>query len=337
MKAAVLVLASGAVVAAACGESDDGGVVDAAAAVDGIAACPTGGPWADAPPVLLGPTQETAAVALDGRVHVIGGFNPELGVVRAVQIFDTGSCAWSLGPELPRPLHHANAAVVDGKVYVLGGLEGLSFEATGSVWVWDPAVPGEQWTERASMPPGTERGSAVVGVIDGTVILAGGFRGATAVADVSAYDPVMDRWDALVGLPRARDHACGGVVDGKLFVTGGRQGTIETIAGDVFEYAPGGDWIERTPMPTPRGGTGCGVIDDRIIVVGGEGNPDSPQQVFAEVEAYAPAEDSWESLTPMATPRHGMGAAAWDGRLYVPGGATTSGFAAVATHEVFTP
>jgi hypothetical protein len=32
-----------------------------------------------------------------------------------------------------------------------------------------------------------------------------------------------------------------------------------------------------------------------------------------------------------------MAAAAWDGRVYVPGGATSDGFAAVATHDVLTP
>jgi hypothetical protein len=39
----------------------------------------------------------------------------------------------------------------------------------------------------------------------------------------------------------------------------------------------------------------------------------------------------------MPTPRHGMAAAAWNGALYVPGGATSAGFGAVAAHEVLTP
>jgi hypothetical protein len=38
----------------------------------------------------------------------------------------------------------------------------------------------------------------------------------------------------------------------------------------------------------------------------------------------------------MPTPRHGMGAAATGGRLYVPGGATVQAFGAVATHEILT-
>jgi hypothetical protein len=59
---ASLVLALG---ATACG--DDGGSVDVDASPgDAPGGCDDGRPWASAPPMPLGPTQETAAVAVDG-------------------------------------------------------------------------------------------------------------------------------------------------------------------------------------------------------------------------------------------------------------------------------
>jgi len=127
------------------------------------------------------------------------------------------------------------------------------------------------------------------------------------------------------------------VVGGKLYVVGGRRGGIDTPSPKVFEYAPGGAWAEKAPMPTGRAGTGCGVIAGRFYVVGGEGNGASPSGVFPQNEAFDPVADRWDSLEPMRTPRHGMGAAAWDGALYVPAGATTRALAPVATHEVFRP
>jgi hypothetical protein len=39
----------------------------------------------------------------------------------------------------------------------------------------------------------------------------------------------------------------------------------------------------------------------------------------------------------MATPRHGIGAAVIDGRVYVPGGGTRPGLAPTAATEVYTP
>jgi hypothetical protein len=39
----------------------------------------------------------------------------------------------------------------------------------------------------------------------------------------------------------------------------------------------------------------------------------------------------------MRSPRHGTGAAGFEGRLYVPGGADVQGFGAVDTNEVLVP
>ena len=311
------------------GGSDGGGDDDG-----GNAACETKAPWASAPPLALGPTQETAVVAVDDRVYILGGFAGAT-ITDAVQIFDTTTCTYSMGPALPRPVHHANATALDGTIYVTGSLVGGNFMAIGDTWSWNPATETD-WTVRASMPAGTQRGTSVTGAIDGKIFVAGGFRG-NAVLDVSFYDPALDTWTVQAAMPETRDHGCGGAVGGKLYVTGGRQGTITSNNPAVFEFTPNGGWVTRAPMPTGRGGTGCGVIADRIIVVGGEGNRMSSTGVFPQVEAYTPATDTWETLAPMPTPRHGMGAAVVGNRLYVPGGATQQGFGAVATHEILTP
>jgi N-acetylneuraminic acid mutarotase len=292
--------------------------------------------WSAAPPVLGGAIQETAVVALDGKIYVLGGFNAALEVVDSVRIYDPATCAWSDGPPLPRPIHHANAAVVNGAIYVLGAMETRQFGAIGDSYAWRPGDAG--WTTKASMPPTTQRGSAAVGAIGDVIYLAGGLRNGS-VATVSAYSTTTDTWNTnLPPLPMARDHGCGGAVNGKLYAIGGRGGSIGAVTGRVFEYTPGDPaWIEKAPMPTARGGIACGVLGDRIIAVGGEGNPTTATRVFAEVEAYTVSTNTWTALPAMATPRHGMGAAVYGGALYVPGGATKEGFGAVDTHEVLQP
>ncbi len=296
--------------------------------------CDDTAPWAAAPPLELGPTQETAVVAVDGKIYILGGFQ-NLTITDAVQIFDTGTCTYAAGPPLPAPVHHINAAVIDGTIIIGGALSGGNFAAIGDTWSWNPATDSA-WSVRTSMTAGTQRGAGVAVGIDGKLIVAGGLRGG-AVTDVSSYDPGLDQWTELPPLPIARDHACGGASGGKLYLAGGRMAAIESFSPMTFVFTPGGAWETTAPMITGRGGTACGVIDDRLIVVGGEGNPAASSGVFSEVEAYTPATDSWESLTPMTTPRHGMGAAASGDRLYVPGGATTQGFGASATHEILTP
>lgn len=317
---------------AACGD-ESAGMVDAAVSGDGSVGCNFGDGWSTAPAVRGGAIQETAVVALEGKIFVIGGFNASLEIVRSVRIFDTSSCSWSDGPDLPRPMHHANVAVDGGTIYILGAME-ANFVAIGDVLAWNPATE-TTWSPRASMPTGTQRGSAVTGVIDGRIYVAGGLRN-SAQATLSAYSIADDTWDTnLPSLPQARDHGCGGVVGGKLYVIGGRDSTITNTSALVFEYTPGGAWVQKAAMPTGRGGVACGIAGDQIIVVGGEGNGAVASGVYKEVELYTVSSNQWSALPEMKTPRHGMGGAVWDGVFYVPGGATRQSFGAVDTHEVF--
>ena len=319
----------------ACGDGSSSPAIDAAP--DGVTqtTCETTAPWAAAPPLPLGPTQETAVVEAGGKVYVLGGFTTA-GIVAAVQVFDPQTCTWSMGPAMPKPVHHANAAVVNGTIYVVGAMETINFTAIPDVWAWNPATE-TAWSTKAPMPAGTQRGSAVTGVIDGKIYVAGGLRGG-AVGELSSYDPGANAWmTGLPAMPMSRDHGCGGVAGGKLYVLGGRQGNITTQSPLAFEYTPGAGWLERAPMPTARGGTACGVIGNRIAVVGGEGNGAVASGVFPQAEIYDATANTWATLAPMPSPRHGMGAAVVGGRMYIPGGADRQGFGAVATHEILTP
>lgn len=322
------------VLCVACG--DDGGPSAIDAASDGPqSACDATAPWAEAPDLPLGPTQETAVVTTGGKIYVLGGFDASGTVLAAVQVFDTASCTWSMGPALPKPVHHANAAVVDGTIYVVGAMETINFTAIPDVWAWNP-ITDAAWMPRMAMPAGTQRGSAVTGVIDRKIYVAGGLRGG-AVNEVSIYDPDANAWTDAPALPVARDHGCGGVIGGTLYVVGGRQTTITSQSGSMYALSPSaGGWIERAAMPTARGGTACGFSGNLIVVVGGEGNPDSPSGVFPQVERFNASSGEWVSLAMMPTPRHGMGAAVFGDKLYVPGGATKQGFGASATFEILT-
>ena len=90
-------------------------------------------------------------------------------------------------------------------------------------------------------------------------------------------------------------------------------------------------------MLTPRAGAAAAVLDGRLYVCGGEGNAADPSGVFPQAEAYDLASNSWTAPAPMATPRHGTGAATLGDSIYVPGGATRQAFGAVATADKFTP
>jgi N-acetylneuraminic acid mutarotase len=314
-----------------CG--DDGAMQPRDAAGDGASSAG----WSFGMPVGHGAIQETAAVAVAGKVYLVGGFDGDEGIVARVQVYDTAADSWSDGPALPRALHHANVASDGTTIYVLGALVGNNFAAIGDVYRYAPATDSG-WQARASMPNGRERGAAVTDVIDGKIYIAGGFRNVQASDLLDVYDPVADSWTPLASMPAPRDHACGGTLSGALVAAGGRTVQTNNPRADVWSYAPGTNtWTPRAAMPTGRGGMGCGVIADRLYTTGGEGNPAVPSGVFASVESYSLATDRWTEHAPMPTPKHGVGGAVWDGALYLCGGADREAFGAIATTDIFRP
>lgn len=334
---------AGCLTAAACGnDGDDDGVPGRDGAPDPDSSI-DGGTAPDASPTLdpewtptyslPEPRQEHAVVNLGGYIYVLGGIDGSLTTLTDVRRLDHNlDGGWFEAVPLPLPVHHLNAAVVGDRIYVVGSLL-ADFEPIGDVWSW--AVGEDEWSTGASMPPGSERGAAAVGVVDGRILIAGGLDG-TSSDLVSAYDPATDEWDVeLPALPARIDHGTGQVVDGVFYVIGGRTDGTDGNSSAVWALVDGA-WEERAAMPTARGGIAGGVLDGKIIVVGGEGNDDDPDGVFAEVELYDPATDQWSALPDMPEPRHGMGAAAAGGLLYVPGGADREAFGAVDTADRLT-
>lgn len=305
-------------------------------AVGCVSPAPTPSPpadpgWFGAAP-LLAPLQEHSVVALQGEVVVLGGYDDRLRMVDRVEAYDPGTDRWrSLAP-LPEPAHHLNAAVVDDQIVVVGALQD-SFLEIAVTWVYDPAL--DAWEQRR--PPSFDRavGASVVGVIDGVIHLVGGLSASRAVALHSSYDPAADRWTALPSAPLARDHAAGGVIDGALVVTAGRDGGLSAVIDALDRYDAATEaWSVGAPIPTPRGGVAAAVsAEGALHVLGGEGNPEDPDGIFAAHEVYDPALDAWRPLGAMRTARHGMGAVFLDGTLWVPGGAPVAGFGATDVNE----
>lgn len=91
----------------------------------------------------------------------------------------------------------------------------------------------------------------------------------------------------------------------------------------------------RGEYPAPRGSTAWAVEHGSLFIFGGEVAPTPPDCVYAEVEAYDPATDRWESYAPMPTPRHAP--AVGDKTYVISGNTRTGGGSASPVNEVFEP
>ena len=271
---------------------------------------PSSGPgntWASLA-LMIEPRQEVGVAAIGTRVFVAGGFRANGTTANTLEIYDTAANAWSIAAT------------------GIGGALG-SGASTDAVQEYDPAR--NEWGLKTPMP--TARNAVVTGVRGGRIYVAGGAPGGR---DLEAYDPATDRWETLPLMPTPRNHVAGGFVGDRLFAMGGRP--PNTLAVHEVFAAAARTWSSRAPMPTGRSGHGAAVVRGCIYVFGGEGNPARPDGVFPQNEVYDPRTNTWETLAPMLTPRHGIGAVPVGDRIFIPGGATVAGFGATAANEVYT-
>jgi N-acetylneuraminic acid mutarotase len=236
-----------------------------------------------------------------------------------------GGGTWTQKADMPTARYIAGSAVVDGKIYVIGGAP-FKGGTTAAVEEYDPAT--DTWTRRADMP--TARQSVAAAAVDGIIYAFGGvadINPATgmgrAVRTVEAYDPATDKWVKKTHQPTALDASPVVVVDGIIYVIGGR-GPHNTILSVVEAYDPATDtWTRKADMPTARfRHAGC-VIDGRIYVFGGI--PTHPgSQTLTTAEVYDPTTDAWTQASDMPRARDNHTASAVAGKAYIIGGGDLS-------------
>jgi hypothetical protein len=264
------------------------------------------------------PQQEVSYAEADGRLYLLGWMND------TQRAYDPTSDMWSIVAPLPapKPLNHIQVAAVGGKVYYIGGFLSWPTVTVGSVYVYDAAT--NTFTTGASLPAGRDRGAGAVAVANGKIYLAGGVHAGTTVPWFDAYDPATDSWSALPDLPHARNHFQGAVVGDRFWAIGGRstaQATSWVGYNEAFDFTAGTWTAGFAPLPTLRSGTAAAVFGSEVAVIGGEGGGG----VFHTVEAYDTATDTWRTLAPMPTARHGFMAAMWQGAAYLAGGGIRQG------------
>jgi N-acetylneuraminic acid mutarotase len=152
------------------------------------------------------------------------------------------------------------------------------------------------------------------------------------LASTLAYDPVTDKWAEKAPMPTAREHLASSVVDGKLYVVGGRSNGMSYNVDANEAYDPTTDkWTILEPIPTKRGGFASAAVNGSIYVFGGE----QPSGTFSNNEKYYTANNKWAVEAMMPTARHGLAAASIGDRIFVIGGGPQPGGSAVNLNEIF--
>jgi N-acetylneuraminic acid mutarotase len=237
------------------------------------------------------PRWGSIAIQFDGKIYVMGGEcanSSRRGGNSANEIYDPATNRWETKSAVPSDL--ANQ-----------GLMGVSYRGEIQLfyknhhYTYNPST--NTYSRKADLP--TPRTWATCAIVDGKIYVIGGYSyrypiGATNVCE--AYDPSTDTWTTRSPMPTrlygaARENP---VIDGKIYVTHGRDSGFH---GTVYVYDPSTDrWENRSSSLHPRDGVACGVIFDKLYIVGGRADDVGPHGLDFN-EEYNPRLDAAHALT----------------------------------------
>ena len=226
---------------------------------------------------------------------------------------------WTEFAPLLKPNSEIAVAQVDNLVFVIGGYPSTRvFEDT--VQIYDALT--DTWQLGPPLPQRMHHTMAVG--VNGKVYVIGGETSASGVADqglyldtVYEYDPQNSGWTQKSSMPTQRSAGAWGVIDGKIYVVGGRP----PHGSDFAVYDAAADtWTVLPDLPTQRNHLAAGAIDGRLYVAGGRFGGGVGSEMTAVLEVYDPATNSWESQAPMPTARGGVNGIAVNGCLFTFGG-----------------
>jgi N-acetylneuraminic acid mutarotase len=167
------------------------------------------------------------------------------------------------------------------------------------------------------------------------------------LAGLLTFQPVKaseNSWLPMAPMPAARSGLGVAVVNGMIYAIGGASPS--GIVGTNDMYNPyTNTWTTMAPMPTPRTDFGIAAYQGKIYCIGGDIGANKTGPVGATVvtganEVYNPATNTWQTKTPMPTPRMCLNANVANNEIYLIGGCTSPSlwvYGVLANNEVYDP
>jgi hypothetical protein len=207
-------------------------------------------------------------------VYLLGGRADDGGGGASVATYRIGTNTWSVPSFEPRLfVFNTNGVGRVGKLlYVSGGedFSSGSFFVDRAVWAYDPAAN----TLTPKAPPPIPIAEGVTGVIGASLYVQPGAADTSSVPPVGyvdfdfrglyRYNTLTDTWSTKRPSPHFHRQAAGGVIDGKLYVAGGR-GNVTAL--DRYDPATN-TWTTLAPLPVGGEARGAAILGKLLAVVG---------------------------------------------------------------------
>lgn len=196
---------------------------------------------------------------------------------------------------------HTATVLRDGRVLVTGGLrkgpDGYSRVYSHTAELFDPRTQafmftGDMHTERC--------GHTATLLLNGKVLIAGGFTGAGLTASMELYDPLTASFSQTGPMITPRgDFTATLLPDGDVLIVGGGD-RLATATAELF-HAATGTCSATGSLSTPRLGHTATLLPNGRVLIAGGGSGDT---VFASTELYNPARLTFSDAGSLHMPRY---------------------------------
>ncbi len=221
-----------------------------------------------------------AAGAMEGSTALVFG-GGSYSTVASVQAWSPAGTV--VVGQLPQARSDLAAAVADGTVYVLGGFDGVAMTADVLA-----TTNGSKFTVVGQLAVPVRY--PAVAAADGALWVVGGQLGTSESSTVGGQSDAVQRFDPRSGhtsvvahLPQALGHASAFVLDGDLFVAGGRNGQAPTAQIWSIDTSTGAVRAAGA-LPGARSDAAVAVVGNTAFMVGGElSGPTAPLDSVVEL------------------------------------------------------
>ncbi len=265
-----------------------------------------------------------------------------------VNIYDVSTDSWTIGASPPTPfLHHFQAINYHGLILVAGAFIDNNFPTempAERMYLYDPIT--DTWHEGPLVPANRRRGSAGVVEYNNKVFMVSGIELGHAFGHqpwLDMYDPLTNSWTILPDAPRARDHFHAMIVGDTIYAAAGRRSNGNLDSDYWSPTEPKVDFFDISsmtwdsiaqPLPTERAGNTAAILENELLIIGGEVTGANPART--ETEAMNLQTGEWRTLDNLNIGRHGTQAIVNNGGVYVASGSTqTGGSPLTRTTEAF--
>ncbi len=220
------------------------------------------------------------------KIWMAGGFlgNDPGTPTDQVWTYDLGANRWDAAPSLPMVDASGQLVLIGRTLHFIGGFGSDKETNLANHWTLNVDDPNAIW--QVGLTPMTiPRGHFSTAILNGSIYAIGGQlrheNNEVDYASAERYDLDRDSWTRIADLPSTRSHTESStfVMDGKIYVIGGRSLPLQSLS-DVLVYDPASNtWTNGGYLPAPRAGFYIGVVNGQYVMIGGGTSDASPSTV----------------------------------------------------------